>query len=236
MGRRLGTYFALGWLLLMIFPFAGLFSTRHAATYVIGGLLGGLAFCAVYAWIWLRQPRWQQWPGRVPGLLALTVLALALSLADGTTWGATLIYCTVVAGTSFHWRRAIPVVLAYAAVAAVLSIGFDLGGGFAFGAFLEISLTGLGMIGIARLVQANIELRQAREEMSKLAVAEERLRFARDLHDLLGHSLSVIVLKAELAHKLAVPDPDRAATEMADVERVARQALREVREAVAGYR
>src|SRR2546421_13032354 len=101
MGRRVGTYFALGWLLLMIFPFAQLFSSRHPPTYVIGGLLGGLAFCAVYAWIWLRQLRWQQWPGRVAGLLALTVLGLALSLADGATWGPTLIYWTVVAGASF---------------------------------------------------------------------------------------------------------------------------------------
>jgi two-component system sensor histidine kinase DesK len=72
--------------------------------------------------------------------------------------------------------------------------------------------------------------------MARLLVAEERLRFARDLHDLLGHSLSVIVLKAELARKLAVNSPDRAAGEMADVERVARQALADVREAVSGYR
>jgi two-component system, NarL family, sensor histidine kinase DesK len=236
MGRRVGTYFALGWLLLMIFPFAALVSNPHPATYVAGGAIGGLAFCAVYAWIWLRQVQWQQSPAPAVGLIALTAFALALSLADGPTWGATLIYCTVVAGASFDWRRAIPVVIAYAAVAAGLSVGFDLGGGFALGAFIEISLTGLGTIGIFRLVQANIELRRAREEMSKLAVAEERLRFARDLHDLLGHSLSVIVLKAELAHKLAGRDPVAAAGEMADVERVARQALREVREAVAGYR
>ena len=67
-------------------------------------------------------------------------------------------------------------------------------------------------------------------------MSEERLRFARDLHDLLGHSLSVVVLKAELAGRLATTAPDRAAEEMADVERVAREALREVRDAVVGYR
>jgi two-component system sensor histidine kinase DesK len=79
-------------------------------------------------------------------------------------------------------------------------------------------------------------LRAARNELARLAVAEERLRFARDLHDLLGHSLSLIALKSELAGQLATTAPERAAAEMRDVEGVARTALHEVREAVAGYR
>lgn len=65
---------------------------------------------------------------------------------------------------------------------------------------------------------------------------EERLRFARDLHDLLGHSLSLIALKSELAGKLAAVAPERAAAEMRDVEQATRSSLQEVREAVAGYR
>ena len=67
-------------------------------------------------------------------------------------------------------------------------------------------------------------------------MAEERLRFARDLHDLLGHSLSLITLKSELAGRLLPAAPERAASEVHDIEGVARQALREVREAVTGYR
>jgi two-component system sensor histidine kinase DesK len=67
-------------------------------------------------------------------------------------------------------------------------------------------------------------------------VAEERLRFARDLHDLLGRSLSSIALKSELAGRLLPSAPDKAAAEVRDIEGVARKALREVREAVAGYR
>jgi two-component system sensor histidine kinase DesK len=236
MGRRVGTFFALAWLLLMIFPFVQLFTSGHSAAYRTGGLVGGLTFCSVYVWAWLRPARFRQGAMPVVSVLSLTALSLALTLADGPTWGATLIYCTVLVGANFEWRRAIPLVIAYAGAAALLALGFGLGPGFALGFSLEVCLTGLGMVGIFRLVQTNIELQRAREEMSKLAVAEERLRFARDLHDLLGHSLSVIVLKAELAHKLAGRDPDRAADEMADVERVARQALREVREAVAGYR
>jgi two-component system sensor histidine kinase DesK len=72
--------------------------------------------------------------------------------------------------------------------------------------------------------------------LAHLAVAEERLRFARDLHDLLGHSLSVIVLKSELASRLLKLAPERAVSEVADVERTARDALRQVRSAVLGYR
>ena len=73
-------------------------------------------------------------------------------------------------------------------------------------------------------------------ELAQLAVTEERLRIARDLHDLLGHTLSLIALKSELARRLARGAPERAEAEIADVERAARAALQEVREAVAGYR
>ncbi|MFG1699195.1 sensor histidine kinase [Nonomuraea sp. NPDC049309] len=76
---------------------------------------------------------------------------------------------------------------------------------------------------------------RGREARARLAVAEERLRFARDLHDLLGHSLSVITLKSELAAKLATKDPGRAETEMAEVRALAVDSLFEVQQAVHGY-
>jgi two-component system sensor histidine kinase DesK len=69
-----------------------------------------------------------------------------------------------------------------------------------------------------------------------LAVSEERLRIARDVHDLLGHSLSVIALKSELARKLVEREPGRAAAELDDIQSVSRKALGDVREAVQGYR
>jgi two-component system sensor histidine kinase DesK len=92
------------------------------------------------------------------------------------------------------------------------------------------------MRSILAAVRANRELRAARDEIARLAVAEERLRFARDLHDLLGHTLSLIALKSELAGRLVRPAPERAVAEIGDVEAAARTALHEVREAVAGYR
>jgi two-component system sensor histidine kinase DesK len=82
----------------------------------------------------------------------------------------------------------------------------------------------------------NIALVSAHEENAELAVENERTRFARDLHDILGHSLTVITVKAELAQKLFDVDPERARAELADLERLSRDALSDVRLAVQGYR
>ena len=79
-------------------------------------------------------------------------------------------------------------------------------------------------------------LKLTQKEVERLAQLAERERIARDLHDLLGHTLSLITLKAELAAKLADRDPPRAAAEMREVERVSREALAEIRQAVQGYR
>ena len=72
--------------------------------------------------------------------------------------------------------------------------------------------------------------------MARSAVEKERLRFSRDLHDLLGHTLSVIVVKSEAARRLAPRDMDAAIVQITDIESVGRQALTEIREAVTGYR
>jgi two-component system sensor histidine kinase DesK len=88
----------------------------------------------------------------------------------------------------------------------------------------------------AKVREMNSRLRHANEEIAHLAKLAERERIARDLHDLLGHTLSLITLKASLASRLADRDPARAVEEIRDVERISREALTEVRAAVAGYR
>jgi two-component system, NarL family, sensor histidine kinase DesK len=82
----------------------------------------------------------------------------------------------------------------------------------------------------------NLDLVVAHQENARLAVDNERIRFARDLHDILGHSLTVITVKAELAQKLLDVDLERARAELADLERLSRDALTDVRRAVEGYR
>jgi two-component system sensor histidine kinase DesK len=84
--------------------------------------------------------------------------------------------------------------------------------------------------------RANARLRLAQDEIEHMAKVAERERIARDLHDVLGHTLSLVVLKSELASKLADRDPQRSREEIRDVERIAREALAEVRAAVSGYR
>ncbi len=95
---------------------------------------------------------------------------------------------------------------------------------------------GLSNMWMARQKWLNNKLALAQEQIIQLASVAERERIARDLHDVLGHTLSVIVLKAELAGRLMERDPKRAAAEIADVESTARSALAEVRETIGGYR
>ncbi|SFS05882.1 two-component system, NarL family, sensor histidine kinase DesK [Granulicella pectinivorans] len=103
-----------------------------------------------------------------------------------------------------------------------------------------IVVIGVSNFFVGEQKRADCKLRMAHEEIEQLAAVAERERIARDLHDVLGHTLSVIVLKAELAGRLlqegAAQDPARAAREIADVENTARTALKEVREAIGGYR
>jgi len=98
------------------------------------------------------------------------------------------------------------------------------------------AIIGAGNIFFAQRNRANAKLRMAKEEVEHLAKIAERERIARDLHDVLGHTLSVIILKSELAGKLIDRDPERAKAEIADVERTSREALAEVRTTIRGYR
>ncbi len=105
-----------------------------------------------------------------------------------------------------------------------------------FPAWVFVPVLGAVNLFAAERARADAELRLAHGEIRRLAAVAERERIARDLHDLLGHTLSSITLKSELAAKLAEADPARAGLEMREVTRVSRTALKEVREAVRGYR
>ena len=98
------------------------------------------------------------------------------------------------------------------------------------------ALIGAVTIQAAAKSAQDAKLRMAQEEIERIAKLAERERIARDLHDLLGHTLSVVVLKSELARKLMSRDAARALQEISDVERIARQGLAEVRQAITGYR
>ena len=134
-------------------------------------------------------------------------------------------------------RRVIWLFLAECAVVFGESALFErIGWPNAFVAVFLVIIIGGGNIFFAEQKRAECRLREAQDENLALAAVAERERIARDLHDVLGHTLSLIVLKAELAGRLIAIDPERALTEINDVERTARTALAEVREAIGGYR
>jgi two-component system sensor histidine kinase DesK len=194
-------------------------------------LFAGCYLVALAADVW-RRPL----PVAAATLLAMTAIIVSTSLAFGKDWILLCVYLGVAAVTCLPDRFALASVAATCLLAVALAAALGLEAGDLAGAVLPPLAAGLAMFSFMRLIKANHALRAARQEIARLAVGEERLRFARDLHDLLGHSLSLITLKSELAHRLLPDSPERAAAEVADVERVARQALAEVREAVGGYR
>lgn len=97
-------------------------------------------------------------------------------------------------------------------------------------------LTGLVTFGLSRLSELVRFLHDSRDELTRAAVTRERLRFARDLHDLLGYSLSAIQLKGELIHRLILAHPAKAKQEVEDVLAISRQSLADVRRVASGYR
>jgi len=176
--------------------------------------------------------------GRPRLLLALGITALGMALAPINPGSNTFfIYAAYFAGMS-------TISLAGGAVRvgmvglALLVTELVLQAGPYFWAPPAVGVVVIGAFGMQQVQRERVHasLRLAREEVAALARIAERERIARDLHDLLGHSLSVVALKAELAEKLVERDPGRARKEMADVRDVAREALSEVRTAVRGYR
>jgi two-component system sensor histidine kinase DesK len=242
---RLWRLYAQAWLVCLLFPILTLVQLRLSLVQLLLPGSGLLLFVACYtAIMWAHplraeaQPRWS--PLRASVLLAgLAGLVLIQSLRYGGSFLWVLVGVSAMAGVLLPARSAFVVVM----VLTLLTLGSAVGlaGGLGAADWLHIIplvllVRGLGldMAGMARLSSALREVHAARGELARMAVVEERLRMARDLHDLLGHNLAMITLKSELAQRLVNQDPTRAAQEMREVEQAARQTLREVRLVVAG--
>ncbi|MFJ4710818.1 sensor histidine kinase [Streptomyces sp. NPDC088785] len=223
------------WLAFLGSPVADLAGGHHGALAVTLGSLGLTVFVVAYMGLVLRQTG--RPPGRTAVRAALTVmpvLALALTLTLGPEWLVLFVYVSVAFGAVLPLRRSRPAIVA--TTAALVGTGLLLDTEPQYWLVVPALLGGFSMIGVRELVRTGRELREARAQVAQLAANEERLRLARDLHDLLGHSLSLITLKSELAGRMLPDHPDRAAGQVADIEKVSRQAMADVREAVTGYR
>jgi two-component system sensor histidine kinase DesK len=221
------------WLLFQAFPVADLVRTPRPWPVIAVAAVGLVVFTIAYLRIFIRM--FGGCGGARTEFLVVAVVGIGLAVWLGPAWAGLMIYLSAAAAGTLPERWVWPAVLGAAGVCAAVIAGQGLLGDM-FILPVMCALTAFALRGTRYLVSVNAELVAAREELARSAVAEERMRFARDLHDLLGHSLSLIALKSELAGRLAERDPARARQEMADVEDTARRALAEVRDAVSGYR
>lgn len=202
---------------------------------------GGLAFliwAVVWIWYWLRALG-RDHTGEVVAFVATTVILGFAALASPSPVGAggILVFAFIMAGACFPWRTALLVLVGLTVLQAAAQIVRFEDFGMQVSSLLNSILVGGVGIGARLLWVAYSELSDAREEIARLAVSEERLRFARDVHDLLGQSLATIVLKSELIERGLPPSSDESLRhEVDDVAMVARKSLSDLREAVAGYR
>ncbi|MFF0344439.1 sensor histidine kinase [Kribbella sp. NPDC004875] len=227
------------WLFYLSQPLQSVSERQHGVVQVLGFatvILFGASYLGFFGLLRRNAragtlPHWQ----RIGYLGIMLALCLLMIPTAGQTALTGLVYISAVAMMLLEVRTAVAFVLLLlvgAEVSMRLVPDWTADNSYGFAIFLGA----LATFGMRRALQRSIELNAARKDMAELAVQEERNRFARDLHDILGHSLTVITVKAELAGKLIAANPERAAVEVADVESLARAALADVRAAVAGYR
>ncbi|MFJ9579324.1 sensor histidine kinase [Streptomyces sp. NPDC101191] len=223
------------WLLMGLGAVSNLLQGKIANPWA--GALGILAFNTLYitvvtrAFVESRRDTRLTW-----GLLGtLTALTFTLAIAYGEEWLLFFPLLGLAVGAVARGGRRLPVI-AFTLVAAVAVVTFWKDGWDSFGIVYGTFISTMVTAAILALHSTVRQLEATRGELARTAVEKERLRFSRDLHDLLGHTLSVIVVKSEAARRLAPRDLDAALGQIADIESVGRQALTEIREAVTGYR
>jgi two-component system, NarL family, sensor histidine kinase DesK len=241
--RRWGAVFAGIWLFYLSAPLSAGWDRRDEVRGWIG-IVATLAFAVVYMTVFVtmrRRPTGAPYRSTLPPpygvavVLSEVALGLVMCAAVGQKGQSASVYVAVtcVMCLRTRWAWLVSVGVAFGTFAATIWVpGWHRDDGILFGTLVAT----LAIWGISQSINRNIEVLAVREENARLALDDERNRFARDLHDILGHSLTVITVKAELANRLIDVDPERAQTELADLERLSRDALADVRRAVEGYR
>jgi two-component system, NarL family, sensor histidine kinase DesK len=208
------------------------------------GRVAGYAILAAFAASWLpapllltRETSAQRYWAYFALLSALAVAELPFARAAGFV---AFIFLTILSVGRLG-RRSWRLVVAFSLTALIVpttipSWHVSLGASFNDVTPVAIPVVAITMFAILQVLRGNQALAEARAELAQLAAENERIRIARDLHDLLGHSLTTITVKAGLARRLGATDPARAVSQIAEVEELCRQVLADVRSAVSGYR
>ena len=227
-------FFPAFWLVYLGQTVDGVGKYSHGAAAVVGYLII-VAFAACY--LVALQIAWEVRDG---AFWALFATAVGLTFAEAFfARDQALVFCVYLAVLTVATRRGVSAVLVAGLVlVSGLAPRFvpGWGGHVDWNGALTVFLVSFAMYGFFMIIRSNVELSAARSEVARLAAENERTRIARDLHDLLGHSLTTITVKAGLARRLGSRDQERAAEEIAAVEQLSRRTLVEVRAAVAGYR
>ncbi|WP_455772575.1 histidine kinase [Streptomyces lydicus] len=233
-----GKYAFLPWLLMGLGAFSNVIQGKTDNPW-LGGL-GLLAFNSLYiSVVWSSfNPRLRDSRRPLIALGLLTAVTFAIALGFGGSWFLFFPLLSLASGTvrALRGKKLALWLIALSGAAGYLN-GWrhgDAGGSFGIG--YGTFLSGMVTATVLSLFDTIQELNTTRQELARSAVEKERLRFSRDLHDLLGHTLSVVVVKAEAVRRLAPRNLDAALAQAADIEAVGRQALTEIREAVTGYR
>jgi two-component system sensor histidine kinase DesK len=218
------------WLPFMIWFFSDPYWKHATLLYWTWNSLVGLFFIFLYLQAFSR-------PGRIKVIcVVLMILMAAIFLPlNGGACGF-LIYAAAAAGFSPRFRWVVATLAVEVAILWFYAAQLHMELGQWVSLTLLIVLVGLGNHHWALKHCAEQKLRRANDEIEHLAKVAERERIARDMHDVLGHTLSLITLKSELARKLVDRNPEQAKQEMQDVETASRAALADVREAIRGYR
>lgn len=178
-------------------------------------------------------------PTELTALIGFAALGIALALAYGGNddgWLVLPLYIGAAGASLLTSPLVVPWVIGATLVQIAFSVGYHEGWGDGWSNAFGTLLGSVLVLVVKRLIWLVRQLHNARAELAQAAVAEERLRFARDLHELLGHTLTLIVVKAQVVRRLAATDAVAAGAAGADIEQIGRKALVEVREAVTGYR
>ncbi|WP_018539143.1 histidine kinase [Streptomyces sp. MspMP-M5] len=233
-----GRYAFLPWLLMGLGAFSNIIHGKSGNPWLAGA--GLLVFNSLYVTVVFSafSPRLRTTRYPVYALAALAAVTYAVALGFGGEWFLFFPLLSLASGT-VRTLRGKPLALwliALSGSAGFLSGWYDKSPWGSFGIGYGTFLSGMVTASVLSLFDTIQELRATRQELARNAVEKERLRFSRDLHDLLGHTLSVVVVKAEAVRRLAPRNLDAALAQAADIEAVGRQALTEIREAVTGYR